>query len=89
MERSNIEPCSLTSFQHSIDRHIREVGQTRSILNDREFEGSRKALEAKRKELRKKGKGRKKNAAEALTRKEEEKLWAQGQLGNHSPQALL
>jgi len=82
------EPGTLTSFQRSIDRHLRDVGQTRSILRDPEFEGSRQVLEAKRKLLRRQGKGRTPNAAAPLTEAEEEHLWSTGQLGGHSPHAL-
>jgi hypothetical protein len=46
------EPNSLTSLQSSIDRHLREAGRMYSILFDREFETSRKALEAKRKKVK-------------------------------------
>ena len=47
------EPCSLTSLQRSIDRHLKETGSQLRILADREFEESRLVLEAKRKNLRK------------------------------------
>ena len=32
VNREEYEPGTLTSFQHSIDQHLRDVGQTRSIL---------------------------------------------------------
>ena len=51
------EPNNLTAFQRSIDRHLREKGKGVSIFTGIEFEGSRKALEAKRKDLKRKGKG--------------------------------
>jgi len=59
-----------------------------SILIDREFEG-RKALEAKRKDLRKKRKGAKLQAAEALAEAEENTLWVVGGLGDTNPTVLL
>ena len=71
-----------------MDRHLRNCGQVRSVIEDREFAGSREALKAKRKHLRKGGKGAKKNAAEPLSAANEDKLWESGQLGDHSPQAL-
>ena len=43
-------------------------------MNGNDFETSRKALEAKRKDLRRQGKGEKLNAAEALTEGEENVL---------------
>ena len=83
------EPVSLTAFQRSIDRHLREMGTNVSILTDREFEGSRKALEAKRKSLRRQGKGGKLNAAEPLSAAEENCLWSSGELGDMNPTVLL
>lgn len=51
------EPLSLISYQRSINRYQHEEKrQTRSVLKDPEFEGSRAALTAKRKDLRRKAK---------------------------------
>ena len=83
------EPGSLTSYQRSIDRYLRDAGREISILTDREFEGSRRALEAKRKDLRREGKGRRQNAAEALTEGDEKCLWESGQLGDDNPHTLI
>ena len=58
-------------------------------MTDREFEGSRRALEAKRKDLRREGKGRRQNAAEALTEGDEKCLWESGQLGDDNPHTLI
>ena len=85
----NYEPASLTAFQRSIDRHFKDVGKECSILTDKEFEGSRRALEAKRKSPRPQGKGGKVNAAEPLTEQDEECLWSTGQLGSDNPTVLL
>ena len=83
------EPNSITVFFRSFDRYLKDKGQTRSIMLDREFEGSRRVLEAKRKDLRKQGIGTKQKAAEVLSVDEEEKLWSTKQLGDHSPHSLL
>ena len=53
----DFEPGTLTSFQRSFDRHLRQVGKCYSILQDKTFEKSREALESKRKQLRQSGKG--------------------------------
>ena len=58
-------------------------------MNGNDFETSRKALEAKRKDLRRQGKGAKLNAAEALTEGEENALWSAGELGDTDPTVLL
>ncbi|KAK3732673.1 hypothetical protein QZH41_007979 [Actinostola sp. cb2023] len=83
------EPDTLTSYQRSIVRYLRENEKLYSILTDKEFEKSRASLEAKRKELRKDGKGRRPNKALGLTEEEVEKLWSEGLLGVHSPMALI
>ena len=83
------EPNTLTSLHRSIDCHLREVGQnTICILENREFEGSRQALDAKRRQLKKRGKGGKPNASEPLSYSDEDRLWETCQLGGHSPHAL-
>ena len=58
------------------------------ILEDREFEGSRQALDAKRRQLKKRGKGGKPNASEPLSYSDEDRLWETCQLGGHSLHAL-
>ena len=83
------EPNSLTSFFRSFDRHLKNKGQQRSILFDRDFETSRQVLEARRKELRKQGMGKKENAAEPISKTEENQLWESKQLGDSNPYALL
>ena len=52
--------------------------------NERRFEKSRQQLEAKARELRVKGYGKRKNASHALNEEDEEFLWQSGQLGKHS-----
>ena len=68
---------------------MRDSGSLVRILDDREFESSRKVLEAKRKELRRQGKGRRVNAAQPLSTGEEGKLWETGMLGCGNPTVLL
>ena len=65
---------------------MKDKGQNRSIITDKEFDGARRVLDAKRKELRKQGKGRKEHA---LTQHDEDVLWSTNQLGDHSPAVLL
>ena len=80
---------TLTSLHRNIDSNLCEVGQnTIRILEDREFEGSRQALDAKRRQLKKRRKGGKPNASEPLSFSDEDRLWETCQLGGHSPRAL-
>ena len=83
------EPGTLTSFQRSFDRYLRQHGKNYNIIQDKIFESSREALESKRKQLRLKGKGGRPNKALGLTNDELEKFWSEKQLGDHSPEALL
>lgn len=83
------EPDSLAVMQAALDRHLKSCGRTYSILRDREFHQSRQQLEAKARELREKGYGKKKNASHALNEEDEDHLWKTGQLGKHSAQALI
>ena len=83
------EPCTLTSFQRSFDRHLRDMGKSYSILTDKAFSKSRVTLEAKRKQLRLAGKGGHPNKALGLNKDEIEKLWREKQLGDHSPDGLV
>ncbi|XP_078371377.1 uncharacterized protein KIAA1958-like [Oculina patagonica] len=83
------EPDSLAVMQGSLDRHLKNSGGIYSILRDRKFAKSRQQLNAKAKQLRDNGFGRKKNAANTLSKEDEEFLWQAGELGRHSAQALF
>ncbi|XP_056000117.1 uncharacterized protein KIAA1958-like [Ostrea edulis] len=86
---SDYEPDTLTSYHRSIDRYLRENKYPFSLVNDKEFATSRTVLISKRKELKQKGKGGRPNAAEPLTKSEENILKEKGCIGLHSPKALL
>ena len=64
MNGQDYEPDTFTSLFRSFDRYLKEKGQQRQILLDREFETSRQVLKAKRKELRKQELGKKERTAE-------------------------
>ena len=59
-----------------------------SIIRDREFHQSKLVLERKVKCLRQQGKGKRPNAANALTAEEEEMLWSKQSLGDCSARVL-
>ena len=86
---TEFEPSTLTSFQRSFGRHLRDLGKPYCLFNDKEFAQSRATLESKRKQLRQKGKGRRPNKALGLSEEEMEKLWSTNQLGDHCPEALI
>ncbi|XP_070571326.1 uncharacterized protein KIAA1958-like [Ptychodera flava] len=83
------EPDTLSSHHRSIERFPSENNYEYSMTQSREFAKSREVLSAKRKSLKKEGKGNRPNKAEALTATEEELLWESGQLGGHNAKSLL
>lgn len=83
------EPTSLCSLQAGLERYLKEIGCTFSILNDIEFKGSRDVLEGKAKYLRQDlGMGKKPNKSHSLDVEEERLLWESGQLGIRSARSL-
>jgi len=82
------EPDSISNFQKSIQRHLKDLKLPFNILQDNEFRCSRKVLAGKRKNLVKLGRGNKPNACRELTTKEEETLFESGEFGCHNPEAL-
>ena len=82
------EPGSLKSMLAALDRHLKEHDYKYSIIRDREFYQSKLVLEGKVKHLRQQGKGKRPNAASALTAEEEEILWTAKNLGDSSPRVL-
>ena len=85
---SEYEPDSVSSFQRSIQRRLKELKVSFNILKDEEFCRSREVLAAKRKNLVKQGRGNKPNTCRELTNEEEEKLFESGAFGCHNPEAL-
>ena len=68
-------------------RYLRQNGQPSiDFFKDTEFFEAR-SCEMKR--LQSRGLGSKRHQPEPLTEREEELLWESGQLGHHSPQALV
>ena len=72
----------------ALDRYLKEHDYKYSIIRDREFHHSKLLLEGKVKCLRQQGKGKRPNAANALTTEEEEMLWSKLSFGNCSPRVL-
>ena len=64
------DPSSLRCLVSSIERHLKRNNYPVSIINDKQFELTRKCLQSKQKELKKVGCGNKDKAAVVLTDKE-------------------
>ena len=82
------ETESLKSMLAALDRYLKEHDYKYSITRDREFHQSKLVLEGKVKCLRQQGKGKRPNAANALTAEEEKMLWSEQSLGDCSPRVL-
>ena len=82
------EPCTLSGFQRSFQRHLHEKGSLINILKDNEFSKSREVLAAKRKNLVRQGKGNHPNATRELTEAEEDALFENGQFSVQDPKSL-
>ena len=83
------EPTSLRSLIGSFERHLKNNNYPASIMNDREFELTRRSLQAKQKELKKAGKGNKDRAAAPLSDVEVDILYEKNLLGVSSPESVL
>ena len=58
-EGQEYEPDTLTGFQNSIERHLKNNKVVVDLKRNDDFSHSRKVLEAKRKRLKQEGKGNK------------------------------
>ena len=74
---SEYEPESLKSMLAALNRYLKEHGYKYSIIRNREFHQLKLVLEGKVGCLRQQGKGKRPNAANALTTEEEEMLWSE------------
>ena len=83
------EPASLSSFQRSIQRHLKDKTSLVNLFQDMEFAKSREVLLAKKRELvEKHAKGNRPQAARSITASEEDLLFTTNQFGDHDPEVL-
>ena len=87
-DKNEYEPDTLFSFSRSIQRYLDESESQMNILKDDEFKTSSEALKAKRRELRKQGKGNHPNATEALYNEDIDIIFAKDQFGCHDNEVL-
>ena len=83
------EPSNLRGFIASFNRHLKNVKYSKSIVEDREFEQTRKALDARSKLLKKEGRGNRPFAAEAISDDEVSVLYESNILGISNAEALI
>lgn len=72
------EPDTLTGVQNSIDRYVK---RQKDLKKDEQFNHSRRVIEAKRKELKGKGKGNKRGRADSLETEEIQIMYKKQLLG--------
>ena len=76
---TDYEPDSLRVMQAAIDRYLRHKNYPASIITGREFTKSQETLAAKAKQLRRQGKGKRLNKAQAYSETADEAiLWREG-----------
>ena len=79
----------MTCLQRSIQRYLNTHGSQANLIQGDEFKLSREVLSAKRKQLVvERGKGNRPQASREVTAVEEDKLFAEGEFGEHNPVAL-
>ena len=83
------DSSSLRGFIASFNRHLKNVKYLKSIVEDREFEQTRKALDARSKLLKKEGRGNRPFAAQAISDDEVSILYESNILGISSAEALI
>ena len=83
------EPSTLTSFQRSLQRYLKDKGSKLNTLKDKEFSKSREVLLAKKKQLvEESAKGNRPQAAKEITEEEEDLLCTSGEVDDHNAEAL-
>ncbi|XP_070538488.1 uncharacterized protein KIAA1958-like [Ptychodera flava] len=87
--RKEYEPDSISSYQNSIDRYLRNINYGYSIIRDEVFQKSRDALAAKRKQPKATGNRNVPRKSPAITEDHEKALVEACQLGINSPNAVL
>ena len=76
-----LESCAI--FGATVNQSLTSTGK------DAVFRDFRRTLDSEMKRLKGAGENCKRKQAEPITEEEEERLWETGQLGDHSPQALV
>ena len=85
------EPVSLRAFLTSFERHLKKKNYWLCLVKDVQFKQTRKALQSKQNDLKRKVKGNKPNASAALSEELEDiqVLYEKDLLGSSTAEALL
>ena len=90
--RQDGKPYPLNTLHWLCCGLLRQIQTTQPGLNiftDEELIDFQKTLDAQMKKLKSEGIGNTRRQAEPISLEEEEQLWTTGQLGMHTPQAVL
>ena len=88
-DNEEYEPNSLRAFFASFDRHLKKKAFGLRLMKDVHFEHTRKALQSKQRDLKRKGKGKKPNASSALSEEDIQVLYEKDLLGSSTAEALF
>ena len=88
-DNEEYEPNSLRAFFASFERHLKKKNHGLCLMKDVQFEQTRKALQSKQRDLKRKGKGNKPNASAALSEEDVQVLYEKDLLGSSTAEALL
>lgn len=83
------EPETLSAIHSSIQRHLSLKKYANNIKKDHVFEHSRAVLAAKKKQLKKLGKGNKAKASQPFTKTELEVFWEKNILGTSKLKVII
>ena len=83
------EPNALRAFFASFERHLKKKKYGLHLLKDDQFEQTRKALQSKKRDLKRKGKVNKPNASAASSEEDIQVLYEKDLLGCSTAEALL
>ena len=83
------ESNSLGTFFASFQRHSKKIYYGLCLMKNVQFEQTRKALQSKQRDLKRKGMGNKPNASAALSEEDIQVLFEKDLLGSFTAEALL
>ena len=86
-DNEEYEPNSLRAFFASFQRHLKKKNY--GLMKDVQFEQTRKELQSKQRDLKRKGKGNKPNASAALSEEDIQVLYEKDLLRSSTAEALL
>ena len=88
-DNEEYELNSLRAFFASFERHLKKKNYGLCLTKDVQFEQTRKALQSKQRDLKRKGKGNKPNASATLSEEDIQVLYEKDLLGSSTAEALL